>query len=92
MGYGYGPGWGMMGGWGGYGGYGYGIFGMIIWIVILVGIVALVVWLVRSVAAPGMHPHPPPRRSSGLDVLEERYARGEINRDEYLQKKKDILG
>jgi CRP/FNR family transcriptional regulator, dissimilatory nitrate respiration regulator len=26
-------------------------------------------------------------RSSGLDVLEERYARGEINRDEYLQKK-----
>ena len=30
------------------------------------------------------------RRSGGLDVLEERYARGEINRDEYLQKKKDI--
>jgi uncharacterized membrane protein len=25
-------------------------------------------------------------------VLEERYARGEINRDEYLQKKRDILG
>jgi hypothetical protein len=25
MGYGYGPGWGMMGGWGGYGGYGFGI-------------------------------------------------------------------
>jgi len=34
----------------------------------------------------------PPRRSPGLDVLEERYARGEINRDEYLQKKKDIEG
>jgi putative membrane protein len=90
MGYGYGPGWGMMSG---YGGYGYGPFGLIIWFVILFAIVALVVWLVRSLTGAGMHQHlPPPRRSSGLDVLEERYARGEINRDEYLQKKKDILG
>jgi putative membrane protein len=32
------------------------------------------------------------RRSPGLDVLEERYARGEINRDEYLQKKRDMAG
>lgn len=89
-GYGYGPHWGMMGGWDGYG-YGYGAIHMIVGIVILIGIVALVVWLVRSVASPGMH-HLPLRRSSGLDVLEERYARGEINRDEYLQKKKNIGG
>jgi len=89
MGYGYGPNWGMMGGdWG----YGYGAIGMIIWVVILIAIVAGVVWLVRSAAAPGPHHLPPPRRSSGLDVLEERYARGEINRDEYLQKKRDIEG
>lgn len=84
MGYGYGPGWGMMGGYGGYGG-----FGMFIWPIILIAIVALVVWLVRSTAASGMH-NVPTRRSSGLDVLEERYARGEINRDEYLQKKRDL--
>ncbi len=90
MGYGYGPGWGMMGG---YGGYGYGPIGMIVWFVILIAIVALVVWLVRSLTGGGgMHHLAPPRRSGGLDVLEERYARGEINRDEYLQKKKDILG
>lgn len=82
-GYGYGPQWGMMGGYGG--------FGMIIWIVILIAIVLLIAWLVRSQTSSGMH-HSAPRRSSGLDVLEERYARGDINRDEYLQKKKDIGG
>jgi putative membrane protein len=89
MGYGYGPQWGMMNGYG-YG-YGFGPIHIVVWIVILAAVVALVVWLVRSVASPAVH-HLPPRRSSGLDVLEERYARGEINRDEYLQKKKDIGG
>jgi putative membrane protein len=92
MGYGYGPGWGMMGGWGGYG-YGFGLFHAVVWIVILIAVVALIVWLVRSLTGSGAQHHgPPPRRSAGLEVLEERYARGEINRDEYLQKKKDILG
>ena len=33
-----------------------------------------------------------PRHPDGLDVLEERYARGEIKREEYLEKRKDILG
>ena len=31
------------------------------------------------------------RRSPGLDVLEERYARGEIGREEYLQKRRDMI-
>lgn len=88
--WGYGPGYGMMNGYGfGYGGY--GVVHMIFWVVILIAIIAGVIWLLRSTTAVGMH-HMPPKRSAGLDVLEERYARGEINRDEYLQKKKDILG
>ncbi len=87
MGYGYGPGWGMMGSWG----YGYGPVHMIVWIIIIVAIVLFCGWMMRSMCMPGTHRHLP-RRSAGLDVLEERYARGEINRDEYLQKKKDIEG
>lgn len=88
-GYGYGPHWRMMGDWGwGYGGY--GLIHMVAWLVILVAIVVAVVWLVRSVAAPGVQQLPP--RTTGLDVLEERYARGEISREEYLQKKRDITG
>jgi putative membrane protein len=41
-----------------------------------------VVWLARSGAIG--------RRSTALDILETRYARGEIGRDEYLQKKTDL--
>lgn len=88
MGYGYGPHWGMMGGWG-YGGY--GAIHMIVWAIILIAIVVGVIWLVRSMTGAGSG-HMPMRRSPGLDALEERYARGEINRDEYLEKKKDITG
>jgi putative membrane protein len=65
---------------------------MIIWIVIIVAVIALGAWMMRSACMPGMHRHGQVRRSSGLDVLEERYARGEINRDEYLQKKQDLVG
>ncbi len=89
MGYGYGPGWGMMGNWG-YG-YGYGPIHMIIWVVIIIAVIALCAWMMRSVCMPGMRRHGMPR-SAGLDVLEQRYARGEINRDEYLQKKQDLVG
>lgn len=85
MGQGYGHGYGMMGG------FGPGPIGLIFMAVVLIAIIVGVVWLVRSLAAPHAH-HMTPKRSAGLDVLEERYARGEVPREEYLQKKKDILG
>lgn len=60
-------------------------FGFILWLVILAVIIAGVVWIVGSQPVRGGQ-----RRSTGLDVLEERYARGEITREEYLRKKRDI--
>jgi uncharacterized membrane protein len=47
-------------------------------------IVGLVV-LVRFMFVGGSYPTRGHGRSPGLDVLEERYAKGEINPDEYLQ-------
>ncbi len=84
--WGYGPGWGM-GGWGGYGG---GVISMFIGIVVLALVIAAVVWFVRATTQPGHQLPMMSSRSPGLDALEERYARGEIKREEYLEKKRDI--
>jgi uncharacterized membrane protein len=32
------------------------------------------------------------RRNSALDILDERYARSEIDREEYVQRRRDLLG
>ena len=88
--WGYGPQTGMMSGWGGYG-YGYGAFHMVFWVVLLIAVIVAIVWLVRTMAPAGTRGSAAPR-SAGLSLLDERYARGEINRDEYLQKRGDLLG
>jgi putative membrane protein len=64
-------------------------FGFIFWLVILAVIIAGVMWFVRSQPLAGSR-RSLARRSPALEALEERCARGEINREEYLQKKRDI--
>ncbi len=75
---------GMMGS--GFGG-GTMLFGVIFWILILVGIVLLVKWLVEQskvgVTAPA--------GETALDILKKRYARGEIDKKEFEEKKKDLI-
>jgi len=63
--------------------------GFIFWLMILAVIIAGAVWFVRSQPLAGSQ-RSLERRSPALESLEERYARGEINREEYLQKKRDI--
>jgi putative membrane protein len=75
----------------GWGGMGWMPFMGLFWLLVLV---LLVVAVAGAFRRGGMHDWPErgERRSAGLAILEERYARGEINRDEYLQKKSDITG
>lgn len=69
-------------------GWGMGL-GFIFWVAVLVLTVAALVWFVRSQTTKRGSAE---RRSSGRAALDERYARGEIDREEYLQKKRDIDG
>ena len=70
----------------------YGAGRMLIWPLIIILVIAGLFWFARSSASRRNLPPPLDQRSPALDVLEDRYARGEIDRDEYLQKKRDICG
>ncbi|MFG1346473.1 SHOCT domain-containing protein [Ancylobacter sp. VNQ12] len=78
--------------WNGMMGWGWTLFhGVFTLLLLIVGILAAVA-LVRFISGGRDHPPSPDRRSRALDFLEERYAKGEIDREEYLQKKGDIGG
>jgi putative membrane protein len=69
-----------MDGWG----WGMAVFG---WLFMAL-IVVLVAWLVWSTTRSGDRRTPP--GSTALAVLDERYARGEIEREDYLRRKEDL--
>lgn len=79
--YGMGPG--MMG-WG-YGGWLMGIINIIFWIAVIVGVVYLIKFISSSSKQSTQETK---RGDSALDILRERYAKGEINREEFEEKKK----
>jgi len=76
----------MMGNWG-MGWFGM-IFMMIFWILIIVGGIFLIKWLIQTTSKKGTSY--PADSSEALNILKERYARGEITREEFEQMKKTI--
>lgn len=81
---------GMMGGYGFMGWFG-GIFTLVVWILIIVGLVLLIRWLVQTTRSePGATAGTGAAASRALEILRERYARGEIDKAEFEEKKKDL--
>ena len=70
------------------GGSGWGLFGPILmllfWGLVIWGVVALA----RGVGGPGPGPTP---HDSALELLKRRYARGEVSKEEYEGKKRDLV-
>ena len=87
--------WGMMGPWmGGPGSGGFGIFPwagiamILFWALALIGGILLILWIVRQLQPSGTGTVGGPSRS--LEILRERYARGEITRDQFEQMRRDL--
>ena len=80
-GWGWHPMWGMWGVWG---------IGMLLmltfWVLVIVALLAGIRWLLQAGRAPDREP----RRDAALDILRERYARGEIGKEEFDAKKRDL--
>ena len=77
---------GMMGNWG-MGWFGM-IFMMVFWVLVIVGLVFLIKWLIQATRGGGDMAGR--SRSTALDILKERYARGEIDKAEFEEKKRDL--
>lgn len=72
--------WGFNMGWGGM------WFQFFLWI----AVVALALWAIIRFSSQHRDEHDRTERKSAMDILEERYARGEIDREEFEQKKHDL--
>ena len=75
----------MMGDWGAWGwGMSFGwIFMILFWILVVLGIVALAKWLFSTTGSGESGKRP-------LEILKERYARGDIAREQYEQMRRDL--
>jgi len=58
----------------------------IFWIAVLFGIIFLIKWIVQQ-----SKENEPRVKEDALEILKKRYAKGEINQEEFEQKKKDLL-
>lgn len=69
-------------------GLGMGFGGGFMWLFWIL-LVAVIVWAVKATA--GSSNNPSKKQKSALDILKERYARGEIDQDEYETRRKNIV-
>lgn len=76
---------GMMGNWG-MGWFG-GIFMIVFWILILVGLVFVIRWLIQTTSRGKNSGQ---SGSRAIDILKERYARGEIDKAQFEDMKQDL--
>jgi putative membrane protein len=73
------------------GGYGM-IFGPLFMILVLAVVIGAAVLIVRALSGPGRWPPAPaPPGRAPLDILRERYARGEIDKEEFEERRR-VLG
>ncbi len=77
--------WNMTRGYDGFSGFGVlgWVFNLLFWILLAL----LIAGLVKSLSGHSRHFHD---GKEPLDILKERYAKGEINKEEFEQKKKDL--
>jgi putative membrane protein len=74
-------------------GMGFGIIGLLLMVLFWGALILGGVWLVKTIfvsSQPNQPGNMPPKQASPREILDQRYARGEISREEYEQIKADL--
>jgi putative membrane protein len=75
-------------------GMGFGLIGLLLMLLFWVGLILLAVWLVRAIfssnSSRGSSTTQPGNNLDAREILAQRYARGEITREQYETMKQDI--
>ena len=74
----------MMGNYPSYYSYGYNSFWNILWSIFLIGVIALVIWFIYKLTKKGKGSETP------INILQKRYAKGEINKKQFEEIKKEM--
>lgn len=70
-----------------------GIIMAAVWVAVIVGVIVMVVWLLRQVQTSGQATAGQTGTAfqTPLDILKTRYAKGEIEKDEYEERRKTLM-
>jgi len=64
--------------------YGYNNFWDILWLIFLIGVIVLIIWLIYKFTKKGKESETP------INILQKRYAKGEINKKQIDEMKKEL--
>src|SRR3989344_4216742 len=64
--------------------YGYNSFWNILWLIFLIGVIVLIIWLIYRFTKKGKESETP------INILQKRYAKGEINKKQFDEMKKEL--
>lgn len=76
---------------------GFGFLGLLLMLFFWIGLIALAIWAVKglfpsSKSSESFHTDPSGQGPSARQILDQRYARGEISREQYELMKRDLEG
>ncbi len=71
-------------------GFGMGLGGGLMMVLVWGGLILLAVWLVKSLFPTNSHTPHPYQGTNAIEILNQRYARGEITREQYEVFKHDL--